>query len=599
MTRLALSGGAYETRSVIAAAQKCMNLYAESLPTGNKYTGSSGIEEPAQFAYYPTPGLRRLNTLPQNGVRAIKQATTGGIYAVAGSGVYRIDPSTWAGTLLGSVTTGHRTPVSMQDNGLMMAIVDGSPYGWSIDLTNDTFAQIADPTGMFSGADVVQYLDTYLLFNKPKTPQFYSSDSLSLKFDPLWFANKQSFSDLLVTLAVAKREIWLLGDRTSEVWYNSGKPDFTFEEQPGTFVDHGCCAKYSAAVYDNSVFWLSRDRQGRGFVIQGAGYQTKRISTHAIEQELAGYETLNDAIGFCYGIAGHAFYVLTFPKADRTWVYDIVTGLWHEWAWIDSNGDEHRHRANCCYPVNDTIVVGDWQNGNLYALDRNVYTDDGQPIKRVRAFPHILNDGNRVFYRQFVADIDTGTGGGEVIEQTLLRTTFTASDNTLLQDYVFDADVGLPWTVVSGTAHIVNNQLFGPTGAAEYRATALMAGPDYVLTFKAIPTDYGTVPESVDVYAVARSGYKVTISADGAQYWVQLAVIGGVSTSIAMGTIPSGHYAVTLRLQGETITLSVQRTSDSLWLRGDGVWATSASNAITVNDDTHPAPGQVSIGGTW
>ena len=71
-----------------------MNLYAESLPTGNKYTGSTGIEEPAQFAYYPTPGLRRLNTLPQNGVRAIKQATTDGIYAVAGSGVYRLDPST-------------------------------------------------------------------------------------------------------------------------------------------------------------------------------------------------------------------------------------------------------------------------------------------------------------------------------------------------------------------------------------------------------------------------------------------------------------------------------------------------------------------------
>jgi len=408
MTRLALSGGAYEARSVIASAQKCLNLYAETMPTGNQNTGATGMGEPAQFAYYPTPGLRKLSTLPQNGVRAIKQATTGGIYAVAGSGVYRIDPSTWAGTLLGSITSGHRTPVSMQDNGLQMAIVDGSPYGWSIDLTNDAFATITDPTGMFSGADVVQYLDTYLIFNKPKTPQFYSSDSLALTFDPLWFANKQSFSDLLVTLAVAKREIWLLGDRTSEVWYNSGKPDFTFEEQPGTFVDHGTCAKYSAAVYDNSVFWLSRDRQGRGFVIQGAGYQTKRISTHAIEQELAGYATLSDAIGFCYGLSGHAFYVLTFPKADRTWVYDIVTGLWHEWCWIDSNGDEHRHRANCCYPCNDTIVVGDWQNGNLYALDRDVYTDDGQPIKRVRAYHHIINDANRVFYRQFVADIDTG-----------------------------------------------------------------------------------------------------------------------------------------------------------------------------------------------
>ena len=594
MSRLQLSGGAYETRSVIASAQRCLNLYAESLPTGNKYTGSTGIEEPAQSAYYPTPGLRRLNTLPQNGVRAIKQATTGGIYAVAGSGVYRLDPSTWAGTLLGSITTGHRTPVSMQDNGLMMAIVDGSPYGWSLDLTNDAFAAISDPTGMFSGADVVQYLDTYLLFNKPKTPQFYSSDSLALTFDPLWFANKQSFSDLLMTLAVAKREIWLLGDRTSEVWYNSGKPDFTFEEQPGTFVDHGTCAKYSAAVYDNSVFWLSRDRQGRGFVIQGAGYQTKRISTHAIEQELAGYETLSDAIGFCYGISGHAFYVLTFPRADRTWVYDIITGLWHEWCWIDSNGDEHRHRANCCYPVNDTIVVGDWQNGNLYALDRDVYTDDGQPIKRVRAFPHILNDGNRVFYRQFVADIDTGTGGTEVVAATLVRSTFTAPDGTLVRDYSNPDDIG-SWNVVSGGAAIVNNQVAASPGTpAEYRNTAL-TGADYVLTYKAIPINYDVVAAG-QVYATARSGYRATIRGDGSQYWVDLVVIGGSSTSIAMGTIVSGFYAVTLNVQDRSITLAVQRSSDSLWLRGDGVWAAAAANAITTTDATHPAAGNVLFG---
>src|SRR4029077_11916087 len=36
-------------------------------------------------------------------------------------------------------------------------------------------------------------------------------------------------------------------------------------------------------------------------------------------------------------------------------------------------------------------------------------TDNGQPIKRVRTYPHILNDGKRVFYRQFLADMETGT----------------------------------------------------------------------------------------------------------------------------------------------------------------------------------------------
>jgi hypothetical protein len=252
------------------------------------------------------------------------------------------------------------------------------------------------------------------VFNKPGTPQFYISGSLAVTFDPLDFANKESYSDLLVTLAVAKREVWLLGERTTEIWYNAGATDigagsFPFAEVQSVFVDHGCAAKYSPAVYDNGIFWLTRDRQGQGFVMQGTGYQTKRVSTYAIEAELAGYARIDDAIGFCYQLAGHTFYVLTFPHADHTWSYDITTGHWHEWLWIDSNGSEHRHRANCYWPCSGTPVIGDWQNGNLYALDLDVFTDNGQPIKRARSFPHLLADGRRVFYRELVADLETGT----------------------------------------------------------------------------------------------------------------------------------------------------------------------------------------------
>jgi len=144
-------------------------------------------------------------------------------------------------------------------------------------------------------------------------------------------------------------------------------------------------------------------------------YVTTRVSTFAIEAEIAGYARIDDAIGFCYQLAGHSFYVLTFPHADHTWCYDITTKLWHEWAWIDSNGSEHRHRANCYWACNGTPVVGDWQNGNLYALDNTVFTDNGQPIKRVRSYPHLLADGKRVFYRQFLADLETGQPGGDTV----------------------------------------------------------------------------------------------------------------------------------------------------------------------------------------
>jgi hypothetical protein len=440
VAKIALTGGAYQAHSVIASAQRSLNLFAEPMPEQQG--------EPMPVACYPTPGLRLLSTLPTGPLRGIRQATTGGIYAVGGDNVFLIDPTTWAGTLIGTIGDGLKTPVSMMDNGLDLIIVNGSAAGWDITLATNAFAGIIDPNGMFSGADKVDYLDTYLLFNKPNTPQFYISGSLAVTFDTLDFANKESYSDELVTLAVAKRELYLLGERTTEIWYDAGASfsttdttaatSFQFAQVQATFIDHGCAAKYSVANYDNTIFWLSRDRQGQGIVVMAAGYQAQRVSTYAIEAEIAGYDRITDAIGFCYQLAGHAFYVLTFPHADHTWCYDITTKLWHEWAWIDSNGSEHRHRANCFWPCNDTLVVGDWQNGNLYALDNRVFTDNGQPIKRVRSYPHILADGKRVFYRQFLADIETGTGDAPVAvpDGPLLRETgssYLREDGSVLQ----------------------------------------------------------------------------------------------------------------------------------------------------------------------
>jgi hypothetical protein len=401
VTRVNLTGGAYSARSVIAAAQRQVNLYSEPLP--------QDLGEAAAVACYPTPGTRLLVTLPQGPVRGVHTATNGTLYAVAGSGVYAIS-SSWTATLLGSITAWPATPVSMADNGLQLVIVDGSPNAWQVTLATNAFAEVIDSTGIFVGADRVDYLDTFFLFNSPGTPQIVSSLSLSLTFDPLYFANKESFSDLLVTIIVAKREIWLIGSETTEIWYNAGSADFPFGSMPGVFIDRGCCAKYSVASADNAVYWLSQDRYGQGIVLQGAGYQATRISTYAIETELTTYPTLADAVGYTYQLAGHVYYVLSFPTADKSWAYDVTTKLWHELVWLDSNGTEHRHRANCACRAYDAVVCGDCQSGNLYALDPAVFTDNGMPIKRLRMFPHMLADGKRVFYRQFIADLEAGNG---------------------------------------------------------------------------------------------------------------------------------------------------------------------------------------------
>jgi hypothetical protein len=407
-----LVGSPYDTRDPIKAARRCVNLYPES-------NGQSDSEtNPFPYRYWPTPGLRRVSSAPNNSqIRTEYTASNGDLYVVAGNAVYFVS-SDWTWTLLGNVIE-RPTPASLADNGLCIVLVDGTSAGYVIDMTTRQFGGISDDA--FYGADRVDYVDTYFTFNRPGTNQWYISLSeatfsmltSNAGFDPLDVAAKTGGPDQLVTQIVKHREVWLIGSLTSEPWYDAGASDFAFAAIPGAFIDHGCVARFSVARQDVSVFWLSRDREGQGIVVKTDGYEPKRISTHGIEADIQTYSRIDDAIGFCLQQNGHAFYILTFPSADKTWAYDLSAGnaaeAWSEWAWLDDNGNLHRHRANCHTFAYGLNLVGDWQNGNVYALDSAVYTDNGKPVRRIRTFPHIQGGGNLVTYNRFVLDISVGS----------------------------------------------------------------------------------------------------------------------------------------------------------------------------------------------
>ena len=399
MARVALTLGAYTDRSIIANCQRCLNLFPRANPEGH----------PVPFTFYPTPGLITLATPSAGAGRGLFKASNGVLYGVVGQVIYKINAD-WSHTALGAMLSTATTPVSMTDNSLVLVIVDGSPYGVSVNLYTDVVTQINDPA--FYGSDRVDFVDTFLLFNKPNTGEFYCSLALTTTFDPTYFATKIGFSDRLVAVAVVHREIWLIGEATTEIWVNSGAATFPFELMTGAFIQHGCVAKYSIATMGDNVYWLAKDLQGQNIVIRGANYQAERISTHAIETALAKYPATADAVGYSYQQEGHKFYVLTFPTADRTWVFDETTGLWHERAYIDGNGAEHRHRVNNSAFAYGYNVGQDWQTGALYRFDLDTYTDAGSVITRRRGFPHMGSDGNRVIYTQLLADMECGDSSG-------------------------------------------------------------------------------------------------------------------------------------------------------------------------------------------
>jgi hypothetical protein len=395
--RVPLVGGAYTARSLIANAQRCVNLYPEANPE----------DAAAKVTHYPTPGLTVVSTPPVAGeCRAIYTATNGQRYDVIGSQVYAVDAAnvyTQIGTLFSQA--GH---VSIQDNGANAFVVDGTMNGWTIDIITNVMTQVTDAS--FYGADRVDIVDGYFIFNKPGTEQFYISNYQDITFNSLDIASKSTYPDKLVTHAVMHREIWLFGELTTEIWYNTGASDFTFGRMPGVFVEHGCAAKHSIAKHDLTLFWLSKDLQGQGLVMAGKNYTASRISTHAIEQEFSTYARLDDAIGYTYQQGGHPFYVLTFPTANKTWCFDMSTGLWHQRGYLEADGSFSRHRGACHSFNQSRNLVGDYATGVVFMLDQNAYTDNGNPLLRVRSFPHIGASGKRAFFRQLVADMEVGQG---------------------------------------------------------------------------------------------------------------------------------------------------------------------------------------------
>ena len=389
-------GATYVARSVNAADARMVNLFPEVVPEAGK--------EPAFLMR--APGLRKLTEVGTGPIRGL-WALGSFMYVVSGTTLYKVS-TTYTATSLGTIAgTG---PVSISDNGTQIFVAANGPSYIYNSVTN-VFAPITDPD--FPGAVTVGYLDGYFVFNEPNSQKFWVTQLLDgLSVDPLDFASAEGAPDGLVGLIIDHREVWLFGTNSVEVWYDAGLLDFPLQRIQGAFNEIGCAAAYSIAKMDNGLFWLGKDARGQGVVYRANGYTGQRISTHAVEWQIQQYGNLSDAIGYTYQQDGHSFYVLIFPSANTTWVYDVATQAWHERAgWV--NGEFTRHRSNCQVFFNSEVVVGDYEDGRIYAFDLDYYQDDDQ-IQRWyrtwRALPTGANNLKRTAHHSLQIDLESGTG---------------------------------------------------------------------------------------------------------------------------------------------------------------------------------------------
>jgi hypothetical protein len=414
-------GASYVAASINAANDRCVNLYPEIVQQGGKEPAFLR-RAPGLKLITPTVSGSPVSTLDNGPVRGL-HVYGGKLYVVTAEApatlpypetkLWELDAN-YAATLRGTVATDVGTgQVTMADNGTQMFLACGDAAGTSYIYNNSTtaFAEITDPD--FPGASSVGFIDGYFVFSEPDSQKLWVTELLDgTSVDPLDFASAEGAPDDILSVVVSNREIWVFGTTSTEVWYNAGGPDFPLERIAGAFNELGCAAQYSTAKLSNVVFWLGRNQEGQGIVYRSNGYIGERISTHAVETAIQSYDTIEDAISMVYQQDGHPFYVLTFPSANKTWVYDLATGLWHERAgWIAS--EFTRHRANCMASFNGKIIVGDYINGKLYELDLGTYKDDGDVQRWLRSWRALQtgqNNLNRTAQHALQLDCESGVG---------------------------------------------------------------------------------------------------------------------------------------------------------------------------------------------
>ena len=295
------------------------------------------------------------------------------------------------------------------------------------------FAQMPISDGAFTGANTVDIVDNYFVYNRPGSQQWGASNALSPISIGTSFSSKDGSPDNLVALIVDHREVYLLGEASSEVWVDVGAAQFPFQRIPGTSTQHGIAAPFSVARFGNSFAYLSRNNRGQAEIMQMNGYIPQRISNHAVENTLVN-QYVNDAIAWTYQLEGHEIYVISFPTLNLTWAYDLASGMWHKWLYTNNQGQYERHRGNCNALFQGMVLVGDYANGTIYKLDKQNYTDSGQYIRRLRRAPHLVTDLQRQYFDELQIQFQPGVGttGLSQFPSALGDTYYIAPDNSLV-----------------------------------------------------------------------------------------------------------------------------------------------------------------------
>lgn len=422
MSNPQIFGVANRARSLAVTAQYRANVFYDFPIAGAQ--DRDGPNARAPVSIFGRPGLRLFGNYGADPVRGWRVVLPW-LYVVMGNTFYRIANNTVAAVI--GVIGSNSGPIYMRDNGTQLMIVDpqtGQGWNWQIfgvsaatGQAQDTFALIADPDfGLGFGATHVGYLNNFFVIGvrgaNPLTTQVFQISDVGdcTGWNAAQFDLADSDSDALIAVAGYQNIMRLFGTRTTESWSDVGAAPFPFNRMPATSMGYGCAAVNSIAEFgDMGLAMLAAGRYGSPIpvLLMPEGYRP--IGDDNLIANLEGYATVADAIGASYMIQGRRFYQLNFKSAGHTWVWDSESQVWCEYTSF-LNGVETNFVGGLSEQFFGQTIMADINDGHIYILDSDTYTDADRPIIHHLISQHLFQSDKQQVLNSVQFDMEEGDG---------------------------------------------------------------------------------------------------------------------------------------------------------------------------------------------
>lgn len=359
----------------LAQVQRRVNVYSQNTKAGWR------------VCFFP--GLQLIGTVANNQpCRAAHMApylSTGVLYSVHSTAVYRTDAAGTSVLITGAISAGTQY-VEMCSNEEFVIVINGVD-GYYIDIATDVLTQITDvnfPASPFTCA----YAYGRFIVGDLNTGTFWMSQlSDPTTWTPIIFATAETVGDSLSTIVSGNGRLHLLGSFSYEQFY-PGQGNNPFEHVNGGDLDIG--TDYSAKTakfWKGSLYFKGSSSSGDGCVYRIIGGALEKISTIEIEQILQGV-TGSYLTADAFSYRGQDFYRLA-QETGICLLYNITSDNWSE---LESNVSAAYVPHRAAYIIN-TFSVGsnppmafDRYNGNVYKLTSLYNSENGVDIRRIVDF---------------------------------------------------------------------------------------------------------------------------------------------------------------------------------------------------------------------